>query len=115
MPSPKDLDLTPIEAQSHEVLTPNTIAGLKISSPDEFDWINMLVYGEPGVGKTRLAGSSILVPDMCPVLLMDFEGGTLSLAGDMRDVDVVRLKTWERVDRLYGALYDKNPYKTVVI
>jgi hypothetical protein len=98
-----------------KVLTRETIAGLQIASPSEFDFINMLIYGEPGVGKTRLAGSSVLVPDLCPVLLMDFEGGTMSLAGDMREVDVVRLTSWAAVDRLYGSLYDKNPYKTVVV
>lgn len=117
MPDAKDL-MAPLQVQEQpkvEKLTQDTIGGLKIMSPSDFDWINMLVYGDPGVGKTRLAGSAITVPDMCPVLLMDFEGGTLSLAGDYRDVDVVRLKTWERVDRLYGSLYDKNPYRTIII
>jgi AAA domain len=98
-----------------KVLTAETIAGLKIYSPSDFDWLNLLVYGDPGVGKTRLAGSSVFVPEMCPVLLVDFEGGTLSLAGDMREIDIVRVQSWERVDRLYGSLYDKNPYKTVII
>jgi hypothetical protein len=88
---------------------------MRISKPNEFEYLNMLVYGEPGVGKTRLAGSSVLVPEMQPVLMLDFEGGTLSLAGDMREIDVVRLQSWEKVDRLYGSLYDKNPYKTVII
>jgi|SRR5215469_2635490 len=118
MPEAKDL-LGPEQpdaiSKMAEKLTPDSIAGLRIASPGEFEWLNLLVYGDPGVGKTRLSGSSVLVPQMQPVLFMDFEGGTLSLTGDMRDVDVVRLTSWEKVDRLYGALYDKNPYKTVVI
>lgn len=105
-------DLLP---EQPEKLTPDTIAGLHISSPEDYSWINLLIYGDPGVGKTRLAGSSVLVPEMCPVLLLDFEGGTLSLAGDMREIDIVRLTSWERVDKLYGSLYDNNPYKTVVV
>jgi phage nucleotide-binding protein len=111
MPDPSEL----LGPEPEKKLTPETIAGLRITSPEEYQWLNMLVYGDPGVGKTRLAGSAVLVPEMCPVLLMDFEGGTLSLAGDMREIDVVRLTSWEKVDRLYGSLYDINPYKTVVI
>lgn len=100
--------------EPERVLTLDTIAGMKVSSPDLWEWINLLVYGEPGVGKTRLAGSASKVPQMSPVLLMDFEGGTLSLADDYSDVNVVRLQSWTAVDRLYGALYDKNPYRTIV-
>lgn len=107
MPEAKDL-LDPV------VLTPDTIAGLRIVSPEAYEWIKLLVYGDPGVGKTRFAGSSVLVPEMQPVLILDFEGGTLSLQ-DMTDINIVRLTSWEKVDRLYGSLYDKNPYKTVVV
>jgi hypothetical protein len=96
-------------------LTSKTIGNLRVSSPGETGFLNMLVYGEPGVGKTRLAGSSVLVPWMQPVLLIDFEGGTLSLAGDMREVDVVRPTSLQEVDRLYGVLYDECPYKTVIV
>ena len=98
-----------------EQLKPDTIAGMRIAKPTTDVFINLLVYGDPGVGKTRLAGSSCLQPEMSPVLLLDFEGGTLSLAGDYTDVDVVRLTSWVAMDRLYGSLYDKNPYRTVCI
>jgi hypothetical protein len=109
------LDAPPAPAPAvDKQLRADNIAGLRISSPEEYQWLNLLVYGDPGVGKTRLAGSAIFVPEMSPVLLLDFEGGTLSL-GDMQDIDVVRLTSWEKVDRLYGSLYDKNPYKTVII
>jgi hypothetical protein len=99
----------------NEPLTARTIGGLRIAAPGYFDWVNLLVYGEAGVGKTRLAGSASLVPEMCPVLLLDAEAGALSLAGDMRDVDVVRVTSAEQVDKIYGSLYDSCPYKTVVV
>lgn len=97
------------------VLTSDTIAGLQITKPDKGAFINMLIYGEPGVGKTRLAGSASLVEAMSPVGIIDFEGGTLSLAHSYPNVDVIRSKSWTDVDRLYGALYDKNPYKTIIL
>ena len=98
-----------------ETLTKKTIGNLQVAAPGETDYINMLVYGEPGVGKTRLAGSSVLVPELRPVLLIDFEGGTLSLAGDMREIDVVQPTSLREIDNLYGALYDDMPYRTVIV
>lgn len=97
-------------------LTKDTIAGLQIAKPrDLINFINALIYGDPGVGKTRLAGSASAVPEMSPVLMWDFEGGTLSLTEDYPDVEVARLTSWLAVDRLYGSLYDKNPYKTIIV
>ena len=110
-----EMEPAPIAVPPQPKLTAETIAGLRITSPAAEGYINMLVYGDPGVGKTRLAGSSCVVPEMSPVLLVDFEGGTLSLAGDYNTVEVVRCQSWDIVDKLYGKLYDKNPYKTVVI
>lgn len=129
MPSAKDLLIAPEgvtipgavvkqmpESQPQPAkLTRDTIAGLKITGPAMDGYINLLVYGDPGVGKTRLAGSSSAVPQMSPVLILDFEGGTLSLADDYRDVEVVRAMSWKAVDQLYGNLYDKNPYKTIIL
>jgi hypothetical protein len=98
-----------------EVLTKKTIGNLQIASPGDTGYINLLVYGEPGVGKTRLAGSSVLVENMRPVLLLDFEGGTLSLKGDMQEVEVVRPRSLQEIDRLHANLYDGLPYRTVVV
>src|SRR5271154_2411188 len=95
-------------------LAAETIAGLQLYKPSVEGFLNILIYGDAGAGKTRLSGSSILVPEMCPVLLWDFEGGTRSLADDYSAVDVVRVPSWKKVDDLYGKLFDKNPYKTLV-
>jgi AAA domain len=116
-PAGTDVEETsaPVGTPPPSVLTQDTVAGLKVTKPASEGYINMLLYGEPGIGKTRLAGSSVVIPEMSPVLLIDFEGGTLSLSGDYGDVDVVRALSWGAVDKLYGSLYDKNPYNTIIL
>lgn len=43
---------------------------------------NLMVYGEPGEGKTPMIVRGVLKsPDLCPALLVDIDGGTLSIAG----------------------------------
>jgi hypothetical protein len=74
------------------------------------------VYGDPGVGKTMLCGSALAVPEMNPVLFVDVEGGTLSLRSKYPNVDVVRVNSFDDVQKVYDDLYKgKTPYKTVVI
>lgn len=46
---------------------------------DAFDWMCGLFYGDFGVGKTWLAGSSVLVPDMRDILYVSLEGGEKGL------------------------------------
>jgi hypothetical protein len=46
---------------------------------DTFNWLNMIVYGDFGVGKTFLAGSSVLVEDMRDILYIALEGGEKGL------------------------------------
>lgn len=46
---------------------------------DAFNWINMIVYGDFGVGKTFLAGTSVLVDNMRDVLYIALEGGEKGL------------------------------------
>ena len=112
--APVELESEPPLVQP-EKLTRATVGGLRVTGPAAEGYINMLIFGESGVTKTRTAGSACAVPEMAPVLLIDFEGGTLSLAGDYGNVEVVRAMSWKKVDELYGDLYNKNPYKTVIL
>lgn len=100
-----------------KVLTADTIGGLKIQKVFELtNLVNVLIYGDSGIGKTVLAGSASIVAEMGPVVVVDFEGGTISLKDFYPDVDVVRVKTIREMQRVYDELYRmKHNYKTVVI
>lgn len=100
-----------------DVLTKQTLGGLTVRPvEDSIDYINLLVYGDPGVGKTVLAASASLVPEMSPVLFIDVEGGMLSAASMGFEVDVVRVQTWRDMQKVYDALYDEETeYRTVVL
>lgn len=47
-------------------------------------WLKILIYGSPGMGKSTLAGSSVDVPAMRDVLLIDAESGDLALQDNPR-------------------------------
>lgn len=95
----------------------NIFAGFPIVPPGEMGkHLNILIYGEPGVGKTMLAGSASKVAAMAPVLLLDVEGGTMSLTKEYGDVDVIRILKWTDLQKVYNKLYSgDHPYKTVVM
>lgn len=100
-----------------EALTTKTLGGLKVETVSEkIAHINFLVYGESGVGKTVLAGSSSEVKEMSPVLFIDVEGGTFSLRENYSGVDVVRVETWTDMQKVYeGLASGELLYKTVVL
>lgn len=102
---------------SLDVITPRNLAGLRIVKASErAPFINLLVYGNSGMGKTRLAGTSDSVPSMRKVLIVDVEGGTLTLTHSNPNVDIVRVKTWKEVQAVYDELYAGNTgYNTVVL
>jgi hypothetical protein len=76
----------------------------------------MLVYGEVGVGKTRLGGSADAVPEMRPVLFLDAEGGTFTLRDTYPDTDVVRITDWAQLQPVYDELRSGSTgYRTVVV
>jgi hypothetical protein len=57
-------------------------------------WLNMLIYGPFGSGKTTLAASAADVPDMCDVLMVDAESGDMALE------DTIRIKNVENIDHI---------------
>lgn len=93
------------------------IAGLPVTKvADQPPHFNMMVYGESGVGKTTLAGSSDEVPEMRKVLFLDIEGGTLSLKGRFPNVESVRIKTWKEMQSVYEELYAGNHgFSTIIL
>ena len=98
-----------------DVLRPDSIGGLEVTNPvKELVTFNMLIYGDPGVGKTRLAASAADVEQLCPVLLVDVEGGTLSLMDTAPDIDIIRITNYRQFVPLHKDIKD-SPYKTVII
>lgn len=78
--------------------------------------INMMVFGDPGIGKTVLGGSASVVEALSPVLFIDVEGGTLSLRERYPDVKVVRCKSYNDFGKLYTDLRKMDHgFKTVVL
>lgn len=100
-----------------EVLTSETLGGLKVEPVSKRPQaVNMLIYGDPGVGKTVLAGSASKVENMAPVLFIDVEGGTMSLRNKYPDVDVVRVSNWQDMTAIYNDIASsESKYKTIVI
>jgi phage nucleotide-binding protein len=100
-----------------ELIRPTYLAGLPVRKAVEArDHVNMLIYGKSGVGKTQLAGSADAVPSMRKVLVVDVEGGTMTLGHSYPDVDVIRVKDWNSIAELYDVLQSGNhDYRTCII
>lgn len=78
--------------------------------------MNLLIYGEPGVGKTRLAGSAADHEDTAPVLILDVEGGVISLR-HRNDIDVIQVRDIDTIVKVHDQLQKEKGggYRTVVI
>lgn len=89
---------------------------LGVMSPDEIEFLNLLVFGEPGAGKTYLAGTAQDHPKTSPMLVLDVEGGTTTLR-HRSDIDVVQVRSIDQIVEAHNMLkVDNNGYyKTVVI
>jgi phage nucleotide-binding protein len=93
------------------------IAGLPVRKVSDYPLhVNMLIYGDSGSGKTTLAGSADEVPEMRKVLIVDIEGGTLSLKTRYPNIESVRIKSWDDMQKVYDELYaNKHGYNTIVV
>lgn len=78
-------------------------------------YLKLLVYGRPGVGKTKLLGTAADDPATFP-LLLDVEAGTMTLAGH-HSPDIVPIRTWSQFNDVYNYLTTEAEkaakYKTI--
>lgn len=121
-------ELVPVLEKVPPRLTATSIGRLKTrnaASQKISPYYNALIYGDSGVGKTLLVGSAALVPEMCPILFLDFEEGATVLEhlGDdaLANIEVLPGEDadplqWSDVQTIYDHLYrGKHPFKTVIM
>lgn len=79
-----------------------------------YNWMNVLIYGPFGDGKTHLAGTAALVPEMCDVLYISLEGGEKTLRTiakmcknsgiDPSCIMVMPIQTYKQYAQIYETL-----------
>ena len=97
-------------------------AGFTAEDPQELKDISVLMYGGAGGGKTSLAATAARVPEMAPVLYLDFERGTLPLRdwGELDKTTIIHLDSWADTHRFITQVVRPTmnsrsfPYRTVV-
>src|SRR4029077_18532946 len=78
---------------------------LQVRLPEDLpDYLNILIYGEPGAGKTWQIGTAADHPATSPVLLLDIEGGTRTLR-HRKDIDIIRIKTGKQLSEVNNRLF----------
>lgn len=79
---------------------------LGAQSPNEsIDWLNIMIYGEPGAGKTHLLGTAMDDKNTSPLLVLDIDGGVQTLR-HRKDIDVVQVRSFEQLVSVYRELYN---------
>ena len=77
---------------------------MEILRPTKERYLKVLVYGDYGTGKTRLAGTAAQVADLRDVIFVDVEAGALTLAQMNADLDIVRVSKYPEFNVLYRFL-----------
>ena len=92
------------------------------------DPVKALFFSPAGHGKTVLLGSAAGDPRLCPMLLLEFEGGTRSIRSKINPtplkdlgkkkpsidkIDVIRIQEWEDFNIAYYYLSGDHPYCSI--
>lgn len=94
------------------------MAGYKVTKEAFTSKLNILIYGDPGSGKTHLAGTAQDVPEMRNVHFFNIDGGLLTLA-DRGDITATDIHSIDALEEEFYKIANNDPeykgIKTVVI
>jgi hypothetical protein len=85
----------------------------KLTKPEKVGYINMLVYGDPGSGKTVFAGSADANEETGRTLFLDAESGKTSLYEFYPDIDVVPIHSIKDFQEVYDFLHTHLRLKAI--
>src|SRR6266567_2788386 len=120
---PKEVPITVTESSPGNFIAPTrtrSFAGIPMApvrSATSQTNINILIYGRPGSGKTRLTATAELSPAMSPMLYISAEAGSSTLKQVSKDIMVIPdpeirgSVTWEEFETIYDEL-DRQCYNT---
>lgn len=73
--------------------TSNQSNNVPIDSKVSKEWLSTIIYGDPGAGKTYLMSTANHHPETGRIILLDVEGGKVTLEG--LDVDFLEIETFQ--------------------
>lgn len=98
-----------VAARRTEVVKPGSNVGLKVAKAGDLTyWVNAMIYGEGGVGKTALLGSADEVECFSPTLVISMDQGEKTLKGMFPDTAVLKPANFMDVQRVLNELYNND-------
>jgi len=70
----------------------------------DVDWMNILIYGDPGSGKTFLTGTAEDHDETSPLFLLDVEGGLMTLR-KRKGLRRKAIRSMSELEDIYAKLY----------
>jgi hypothetical protein len=96
----------------------------------EYSAFNLMIYGDPGIGKTPLVCTVTECESMLPALLIDCDEGTLSvqetemldtihltkMSVEMSREDIDNISAWNALEEIYRWLrFGDHKYRTIIL